>query len=104
MRQRTRKQTGFLRRIERFHVTDRTRALFAVLAIAYLLSYVVVVIHTQYTTLFRRIRLADYEIGSIAQNDLILDRDIQFTDEKATALKREAQANLVPPVFVEHEE
>lgn len=104
MRQRTRKQTGFLRRIERFPVTDRTRALFAVLAVTYLLSYVVVMFHTQYTTLFRRIRLAEYEVGSIAQNDLILDRDIQFTDEKATALKREAQANLVPPVFVEHEE
>ena len=45
------------------------------------------------------VRLSDYEVGKVAEKDIIVDRDIEYIDDKATELKREAQVRLVPPVF-----
>ena len=35
--------------------------------------------------------------GAVAASDYVVEQDFQYVDEKATQLRREAQANLVPP-------
>ncbi len=37
--------------------------------------------------------------GSVADKDFVVERDFQYVDETSTELKRDAQADLVPPVF-----
>src|SRR5690349_15867206 len=37
--------------------------------------------------------------GTVADKDFVVDKDFQYVDETSTELRREAQAELVPPVF-----
>ena len=37
--------------------------------------------------------------GTVAERDFVVERDFQYVDETATELRREAQAELVPPAF-----
>ena len=37
--------------------------------------------------------------GSVADKDFVVERDFQYVDEASTELKRDVQADLVPPVF-----
>ena len=46
---------------------------------------------------------ADFEVGKSAPRDLYADKDITYVDEEATALRKEAVAALVSPVFVINE-
>ncbi|MDC7227169.1 MAG: HDIG domain-containing protein [Spirochaetales bacterium] len=45
------------------------------------------------------VRLSDYEAGKVAERDIVVERDIEYEDTKATELKREAEELLVEPVF-----
>ncbi|MBI9100875.1 MAG: HDIG domain-containing protein [Spirochaetales bacterium] len=47
----------------------------------------------------RRIKIEDYIVGQPSPRELVVDRDIAYTDEEATRLKMEAEILLVPPVF-----
>ena len=47
----------------------------------------------------KRIRVEDFTAGQPSPSDLVVTRDLTYTDEKATRLKREAEALLVLPVF-----
>ncbi|ADN01921.1 HD family phosphohydrolase [Spirochaeta thermophila] len=42
----------------------------------------------------------DFEVGRVAERDVVLDRDVVVVDEKATAIRLSAMERLVPPVFV----
>jgi hypothetical protein len=44
--------------------------------------------------------LRDFEVGRVAERDLIAGETITFVDEKATRLRMEAQERLVPAVFL----
>jgi putative nucleotidyltransferase with HDIG domain len=43
--------------------------------------------------------LADFEVGKVADRDVIADQAVTYEDEKATRLRQEAQERQVPAVF-----
>lgn len=43
--------------------------------------------------------LREFEVGKVANRDLIADKTISYIDEEATQLRRKAQEHLVPAVF-----
>ena len=70
--------------------------------VCYLLAFLIVVVAIQKNTLFAKTPLP--ELGTVAGEDIIVDRDILYVDEGATAELREASAALVPPVFAMNDE
>ncbi len=77
--------------------SDRILAL-AVLALI-IIYYLSVVLIANNGILTAGVKLSDYELGKVAERDLIVDRDLEYVDSKATELKRQAEALLVEPVF-----
>lgn len=73
--------------------------LFLVVGGAYVLILGLLVF-SQEKGLISGIDTQSFQVGSMAEQDLIVDRDIAYDDPEATRLKREAQALLVPPVFI----
>ena len=55
---------------------------------------------TQFRAIFSGIRPANFQVGEPAPRDIVVDKDITYIDEQATAMRREAVAGLVSPVFV----
>ncbi|GAB1481220.1 HDIG domain-containing protein [Treponema sp.] len=43
--------------------------------------------------------LREFEIGRVAERDVIAERSVSYVDENATRLRKEAQERLVPAVF-----
>ncbi len=43
--------------------------------------------------------MREFEIGRVAERDVVAERAISYVDEEATKLRREAQERLVPAVF-----
>ncbi|MDR0600841.1 MAG: HDIG domain-containing protein [Treponema sp.] len=43
--------------------------------------------------------MGEFEEGKVAEQDVVAHEDVSYVDEEATALRREAQARLVPAVF-----
>jgi putative nucleotidyltransferase with HDIG domain len=77
--------------------------LFLVLVV---LSYLVTILITLLVTQ-RGIFLVQPPIpllGSVAAEDITVDRDIYYVDVEATRLRREARGKLVPPVFILNDE
>lgn len=77
---------------------EKTRA--AILAGSFVAIYFLLLLFTQFSFLFQRIDPSDYEVGIRAERDLTAERSITYIDERATAIKRDAQSRLVPPVFI----
>ena len=48
---------------------------------------------------FKRINLNDFKVGTIAERDVVLPRDLSYIDENATEIRRNARLNLVTAVF-----
>jgi putative nucleotidyltransferase with HDIG domain len=82
---------------------DRPAALPTFSALIVLVSFgavlTVVLLATQFGSFFPIVRPGDQEIGSVAARDIVVSRDILYTDERATQLKREAAEELVLPVY-----
>jgi len=74
------------------------------LLFAYAIIIAVIIGYTQFGTFFKNVRSTDFIVGQVAERDLIVDRDIEFVDENATFLKREARMRLVSPIFVVRDE
>ena len=72
-----------------------TSAVFLTLALFYLSAVLI----SENRLLTSGVRLSDYEIGKVAEKDIIVDRDIEYIDKNATELKKEAEIELVAPVF-----
>jgi len=66
----------------------------AVLGITLLAAVAIVLVTTQFGSVFPLLRPSDYEIGSVAERDYVVERDILYLDEEATRLKREAAGKL----------
>ncbi|WP_319561193.1 HDIG domain-containing metalloprotein [Marispirochaeta sp.] len=77
----------------------RRRRRFLLIVASFLLLYVFLFVTTQAGGLFTRARISDYEVGKVAEKDLILDREISFIDQEATDLKIAARVQLVRPIF-----
>jgi len=71
----------------------------AILGITFILAVAIVLITTQFGSVFYLLRASDYEIGSVAGRDYVVERDILYLDQEATRLKREAAGKLVLPIF-----
>ena len=69
------------------------------MVVAFLAALAVVLVTTQFRGLPLRGRPDGMEPGTVADKDYVVERDFPFVDEKATELRRDAQAKLVPPVF-----
>jgi putative nucleotidyltransferase with HDIG domain len=76
----------------------------ALAAACFGLSLAIVLVATQFGALFSMVRPSDYEVGSVAERDIVVTRDIIYTDENATLLKKQAAGKLVLPVFKINEE
>ncbi|MGA2977177.1 MAG: HDIG domain-containing metalloprotein [Spirochaetia bacterium] len=78
-------------RLERWTVTAVSASFIGALA--------VILATTEFRSLALRAASASWAAGAIAEKDYVVERDFPYVDEKATQLRRDAQANLVPPVF-----
>lgn len=47
----------------------------------------------------RRLSLSDFEIGKVADRDVVASREVSFVDEYATKIRRDARQRLVTAVF-----
>ena len=83
--------------IKNFFIVDKWMS--AAIFLSFLIFYISTVFFSGSGLLTSGVKLSDYETGKVAEKDIIVDRDIEYKDEKATQLKREAQALLIPPVF-----
>ena len=84
-------------KIKKFFLQDKL--LSAAILATFIIFYISTALLTGNGLLNSGVRLSDYEVGKVAEKDIVVDRDIEYVDEKATELKREAEALLVPPVF-----
>jgi putative nucleotidyltransferase with HDIG domain len=73
------------------------REVVAVALAAYLIVSLVAVLSTRSGDFSAR--TVDLAVGMVVPEDIIVQRDVVYTDERATALKRDARLRLVPPVF-----
>src|SRR5512133_3058529 len=46
-----------------------------------------------------QVDLREFDVGRIAERDVVAERSVSYVDEEATRLRREAQEKLVPAVF-----
>ncbi len=75
-----------------------------ILLISLLLALLIILVSTQFGSLFTLVRSSDFPVGEVAEKDFVVERDILYTDEKATLIKKEAAEKLVHPVFRVNEE
>ena len=68
----------------------------------FIISLGIVLFSTQFGSLF--VRIPDFEMGTVAEKNFVVDRDIIYIDQKATELKQQAARSLVPPIFRINEE
>jgi hypothetical protein len=76
---------------------DRSNLL--IVGVTFLAVLAVVALATQFGSFFPIVRPGDEEVGSVAERDIVVPRDVLFVDQRATELKREAAAALVSPVY-----
>ncbi|HAK47187.1 MAG TPA: metal-dependent phosphohydrolase, partial [Spirochaeta sp.] len=84
-------------RIKDFFLYDRLMSFMILLV--FIIFYISVVYLSGTGLLNSGVRLSDYEAGKVAEKDIVVERDLEYEDTKATELKKEAQAQLVEPVF-----
>lgn len=48
---------------------------------------------------FRQLSLIDFEVGKVADRDVVASREISYVDENATQIRRDARQRLVTAVF-----
>ncbi len=70
------------------------------LSAVFLVHLLFISLTPQFGAFFSGFRPSDFEVGETAPRDLHVDKDITYVDEEATALRKEAVAALVSPVFV----
>ncbi len=70
-----------------------------VLSGAFLIHVFLLAFTPQLGAFFTGFKLADFQVGKPAPRDLYAEKDITYIDEHATALRKEAVAGLVSPVY-----
>jgi putative nucleotidyltransferase with HDIG domain len=48
---------------------------------------------------FRQLSLVDFEVGKVADRDVVASREISYVDENATKIRRDAKRRLITAVF-----
>lgn len=76
---------------------DRLKA--AVIVLSYLVIAAVLILTNRLGAFSTQANLGDYEVGQVAQHDLVSDRNLVYVDRAATAQRAAQAASAVPPVF-----
>ena len=79
------------------------KARIIVLGAVFLAHALLISLTPQFGAFLSGFKPADFEVGKPAPRDLHADKDITYIDEEATALRKEAVAALVSPVFIVNE-
>lgn len=79
--------------------SGRERIRVLMISSTFIAAYVLLLLFTPFSFRYTNINFNRYETGSRADRDIIVAEDIIYIDEEATAVKREAEKKLVPPVF-----
>ena len=74
------------------------RRIAVVLLVSYVLALLIVIAATQKETLF--VKPPSVDLGMVASEDIVVDRDIHYVDEEATSKLKDDSEKLVPPAFV----
>ncbi|HUX22468.1 MAG TPA: HDIG domain-containing protein, partial [Spirochaetia bacterium] len=75
------------------------RLLAAIVVVSYLVITAIIVISNHIGSLSTRVDPSQYEVGQVADRDLISDRNLVYTDSQATKERADQAASEVPPVF-----
>ena len=65
---------------------------------AFFLCLVVILVNLNSSRLYKG-KVEEFEVGRVADRDVIADQPVTYVDEKATQLRIEAEEHLVPAVF-----
>ncbi len=84
---------------ERLGARPQERLKAAVILLSFVIVSGAVVFSNQYNSLVNRIRFSDFEVGKVASQDLVSDRNLAYVDHRATTANADALAARVPPVF-----
>ena len=68
-------------------------------SVSFIASLAMLLVITEFRGLSPRGGGGAWSAGSIAEKDFVVEKDYQYVDEGATQERRDAQADLVPPVF-----
>ncbi len=97
------KKTNRSRQVRPFSLLQKNKnyepGSYAILIFSFILILLIVLLFTQFSSLFRVVRSSDFVVGKVAENNFVIERDIAYIDEEATRLKQEAAENLILPVF-----
>ena len=79
-----------------------------VFSILFIVSFFVVIAAMLFTTLDRGglayLDLDEVPVGRVAERDVIADRDISYTDQAATEIRRSARLQTIAPIFMQDTE
>jgi len=75
------------------------RLMVVVVVFSYLLTTFIIVLSNQFESLSTRVNLDSFEVGQVAQRDLVSDRNLVYVDRQATRERADQAASEVPPVF-----
>jgi len=96
------KQSEYLAQKKIYFVVCKIREKSSLL-ILLVCSYIFLVFITYFSYMeingFSQFTLQDFEIGKVADRDVVASREISFVDESATRIRREARERLVTAVF-----
>ncbi len=70
-----------------------------ILAATFAISLILILLNSQFERIFSSNRKLQYEVGMVADRDIVVDRDIIYKDTVATELKKEAKVKLIVPIF-----
>ena len=76
-----------------------------VFSILFIVSFFVVIAVMLFTTLDRGglayLDLDEFPVGRVAERDVIAGRDISYTDQSATEIRRAARLQTIAPIFMQ---
>lgn len=101
MNQKTNSFGIFFRRLLPAYKSKRSRTLFiTVIAGSYLLIFTAILLTGKFVFFYSQKDVEQFESGKPAPRSITVDHNLQYTDQRATETRREAVAQLVPPVYV----
>ncbi len=90
----------FISKLRAFlNIKTRDKYLYLAIIISYPLALFLIILLLQPGSLFESYNPENYELGNVAEEDVVLERNILYVDEEATDLKYRAMKQLVYPVF-----
>lgn len=97
----TKKQNIFARLAESITANIKKNIVFYSACVA---SFILALVFTYFTFIsgqnFSAVNLADFAVNKVAEKNVVSNRTLQYTDEEATEIKKNAKKQSILPVFV----